>query len=396
MEFRRRAWRGSAPSCTWVWCSSNHGQTTKQRTSSADVAAARDRPSRAVVLARPAHGRQPRALARRPGRRAHALPSRAGAGPRDRPIRGPDHRSPLRPSSRHVPRPRTRPAEPRLVHRRRRRRARATRSCCRHAAAWHRHPLPSTVGARREAELYMATARAHHERVRGKTTAGDVRGTRRGVGRIPVPYQVAKARWWQAQAALPTRARRAEARRALLEAWKISGDASRPAAARALRDLAQRGRITLPAEKPSPIPIEPDRELVAEVRPRTAAPRHVAPRASSTASLPATNRPAWRASASARARYGVLLVLAEGRTNSRDRRSPVHQRAHRRSPRPAHPVQARRQRPRRSGGVAIRLGLVPEDRRRHDRAALAASSALRSPIGQNCVHAHPDFRSPGD
>ena len=86
-----------------------------------------------------------------------------------------------------------------------------------------RHSLPASLGARREAELHMATARAHHERVRGRTKPETYAALADAWAKIPVPYQVAKARWWQAQAALPTRARRAEARRALLESWRIAG-----------------------------------------------------------------------------------------------------------------------------------------------------------------------------
>ena len=98
---------------------------------------------------------------------------------------------------------------------------------------------PRTVGARREAELHLATARAHHERVRGRTKPETYAALAEAWAKIPVPYQVAKARWWQAQAALPTRARRAEARRALTR-----GVAHRPQAAcrAAARRTARPGR----------------------------------------------------------------------------------------------------------------------------------------------------------
>src|SRR5450759_1236770 len=109
----------------------------------------------------------------------------------------------------------------------------------------------------------MAMARAHGDRVRGRTKPETYAALAEAWGKIPVPYQVAKARWWQAQAALPIRARRAEARRALHEAWNISGRLPAAPLRRALRDLAQRARITLPAEDLVAIPIQPDRELVA-------------------------------------------------------------------------------------------------------------------------------------
>src|SRR5699024_10618026 len=77
--------------------------------------------------------------------------------------------------------------------------------------------LPRRVGARREAELHLATARAHAARVRGKVTSGAWASLADAWSKVPIPYQQAKARWWQAQAALPNRSQRAEARKALLE-----------------------------------------------------------------------------------------------------------------------------------------------------------------------------------
>ena len=109
----------------------------------------------------------------------------------------------------------------------------------------------------------MATARAHHERVRGRTKPETYAALAEAWAKIPVPYQVAKARWWQAQAALPTRARRGEARRALTEAWRIAGKLPAAPLRNALRDLAQRGRITLPADDLVAITIKSERELVA-------------------------------------------------------------------------------------------------------------------------------------
>ena len=126
-----------------------------------------------------------------------------------------------------------------------------------------RHSLPASIGQRREAEMYMATARAHHERVRGRTKPETYAALAEAWAKIPVPYQVAKARWWQAQAALPTRARRGEARRALTEAWRIAGKLPAAPLRNALRDLAQRGRITLPADDLVAITIKSERELVA-------------------------------------------------------------------------------------------------------------------------------------
>lgn len=221
-----------------------------------------------------------------------------------------------------------------------------------------RHELPGTVGARREAELHLATARAHGERVRGRSTPEMWAELADKWGRIPVPYQVAKARWWQAQAALPIRARRAEARRALHEAWKICGRLPAAPLRRALRELAERGRINLPQEALVRIPIEP-RELVA-VGPGRPVGDSVDLR-ERVAGAPAPP-PAGRFGLSPR-ENAVLLVLAEGRTNREiaerlfisERTVAVHVRRILAKLRVSGRVEA--------AGLAIRLGLVPDDPR---------------------------------
>ena len=221
--------------------------------------------------------------------------------------------------------------------------------------------LPQSVGARREAELYMATARAHHERVRGRTKPETYAALAEHWAKIPVPYQVAKARWWQAQAALPTRARRAEARRALLDAWRISGQLPAAPLRRALRDLAQRGRITLPEEKLVTIPVQTERQLVAVGPGR----RPVGGAGSAGDMLldrfTAAQPPVLAKFGLSPREYGVLLVLAEGRTNREiadrlfisERTVAVHVRRILSKLGVSGRVEA--------AGVAIRLGLLPDD-----------------------------------
>jgi DNA-binding CsgD family transcriptional regulator/tetratricopeptide (TPR) repeat protein len=219
-----------------------------------------------------------------------------------------------------------------------------------------RHPLPASIGARREVELYMATARALYERVRGKTKPETYAALAEAWSKIPVPYEMAKARWWQAQAALPTRARRAEARRALTDAWRIAAKLPALPLRKALRDLAARGRITLPADDLVAIPIQPERELVA-VGP--------GPRDGDVANLAdrfvTVQPPAVARFGLSPREYGVLLVLAEGRTNREiadrlfisERTVAVHVRRILAKLGVSGRVEA--------AGVAIRLGLVPED-----------------------------------
>jgi DNA-binding CsgD family transcriptional regulator len=175
-------------------------------------------------------------------------------------------------------------------------------------AAWD---LPRTVGARREAELHLATARAHATRVRGRTTTTIWADLAERWAKVPIPYQVAKARWWQAEAALPDRARRSEARRALTEAWRIAAELPARPLQGALRDLAMRGRIALPdAELASG-----DGETEAQARDLVA----VGPGRSKVVDFGIR---VGGALSPAEARFGlsprensVLLVLAEGRTN---------------------------------------------------------------------------------
>jgi DNA-binding CsgD family transcriptional regulator/tetratricopeptide (TPR) repeat protein len=226
-----------------------------------------------------------------------------------------------------------------------------------------RHELPLTVGARRETELYLDTARAHATRVRGRSKPETWAALAEAWSKVPVPYQVAKARWWQAQAALTTRSRRPEARRALLEAWRISGELPARPLRRALRDLADRARITLPDQDLVAIPIVADteRELV-PVGPGRAPARGARP------SPGIADRVAGVTPDGGALPFGlsprensVLLVLAEGRTNREiaerlfisERTVAVHVRRILAKLGVSGRVEAT--------GLAIRLGLVPND-----------------------------------
>ncbi len=227
-----------------------------------------------------------------------------------------------------------------------------------------RYELPSTVGARREAELYLATARAHMERVRGRAKPEVWAKLAEEWRKVHVPYQVAKARWWQAQAALPVRARRAEARRALLEAWRIASDLPAQPLRRALRDIADRGRIGLPDQELVAIPVVPRAELTPVMdRSLVAVGPGRRPEADGFAA-----RVGKRAPSAAELRFGlspresaVLLVLAEGRTNREiaerlfisERTVAVHVRRILAKLGVSGRVEAT--------GLAIRLGLVPND-----------------------------------
>ena len=225
-----------------------------------------------------------------------------------------------------------------------------------------RHKLPASLGARRESDLYLATARAHAERVRGRANPQTWGQLAAAWATLPVPYQAAKALWWQAQAALPTRARRSEARRALVESWKIAGRLPALPLRRALRELADRGRITLPEDKMVAIPIEPDRQLVAVGPGPSKVGRKADDDLASLVAGPSTEPSIGRFGLSPR-EHGVLLVLAQGRTNREiaerlfisERTVAVHVRRILSKLGVSGRVEA--------AGMAIRLGLVPDDPR---------------------------------
>ena len=87
-----------------------------------------------------------------------------------------------------------------------------------------RHGVDRTLGSRRLADAWLATARAHRRRVDGRddpaawTAVGDAWAA------LHIPFETARARWREAEAILGSgagRAGRADARRPLLEAVGI-------------------------------------------------------------------------------------------------------------------------------------------------------------------------------
>jgi DNA-binding CsgD family transcriptional regulator len=178
--------------------------------------------------------------------------------------------------------------------------------------------VPPERGARREAAANLATAAAHLDRVEGRhdpDTWSAVAGQWAGIG---VPYQVAKARWHQAEAALVSRttADREQARAAVNDAMEIAERIGAGPLGRRLAELAGRARLqvrvaaetraptgTQPAARPAftAVPIHggtsSDRgrlaeRLLARAEPVTAPAFGLSPRESE-----------------------VLAVLTEGRTN---------------------------------------------------------------------------------
>lgn len=110
------------------------------------------------------------------------------------------------------------------------------------------------LGARREADLHLGTARAHLGRLRQRPDPDCWGRLADSWAAIPVPYQAAKARLWEGAAALQSRDQRPRAREALLEAWRIARELPAHPLQLEVADLAQRGRIALPDGEVAPLP----------------------------------------------------------------------------------------------------------------------------------------------
>jgi DNA-binding CsgD family transcriptional regulator/tetratricopeptide (TPR) repeat protein len=177
--------------------------------------------------------------------------------------------------------------------------------------------MSSALGARQEADLQLATARAHDRRVQG-------RGSARAWARLAeaweergIPYQAAKCHWWRALAELRGRGGREAARDALHAAWRLASPLPAAPLCSALMDLAARSRHDLPIDDDHPVPVAP----VPARRPET---RRVALPISDVTGIPASGPIAQliRPAAPVGQPFGlspreleVLLILSEGRTD---------------------------------------------------------------------------------
>jgi DNA-binding CsgD family transcriptional regulator len=120
-------------------------------------------------------------------------------------------------------------------------------------ASVRRAGVSTSIGSRREADARLATARAHRARLEGRDTSDTWDQVAALWTELHDPYQVARARWRQAEAVLAAGegwSGKAEARRQLLEAFAIAGDLGAGPLIREIRELAGRAAIALP-EAPS-------------------------------------------------------------------------------------------------------------------------------------------------
>ena len=110
---------------------------------------------------------------------------------------------------------------------------------------------PPTAGSRRVADASLATARAYQRRLEGDDDASIWDRVAAGWAALDAPYDVALARWRQAEAVLAAgvgRSGRTDAHGPLLEAVKLALGLNARPLLRELRELAGRARITLPPE----------------------------------------------------------------------------------------------------------------------------------------------------
>jgi DNA-binding CsgD family transcriptional regulator len=110
--------------------------------------------------------------------------------------------------------------------------------------------IPAGAPSRHEADANLSTARAFSARLEGRDDPVLWDAAAQGWERAGEPYQIARARWHQAEAALPggkdARVARATARGPLLEAARIARELGARPLLRELTNLASRALITIP------------------------------------------------------------------------------------------------------------------------------------------------------
>ena len=131
--------------------------------------------------------------------------------------------------------------------------------------AIERSGVGPTIGSRREADAWLAVATAHRDRLEGRDDPAAWDRLAAAWTTLGNPYEVAKARWRQAEAILGSgegRASRGRARPALEEAAEIGVSLSARPLLREVRELAARAMIRLP-ESVDGLLNDPDRHALA-------------------------------------------------------------------------------------------------------------------------------------
>ena len=171
--------------------------------------------------------------------------------------------------------------------------------------------VSSAIGSRREADAYLATAAAHRGRLEGRDNAADWASVADCWHQLGNPYEVARARWREAEAMLESgegRKSRARARAPLQAAATIALSLAARPMLRELRELAGRAMIRLP---------EGIDELLAEDGLAPAAPITGGGTPSALVRGVVGEAPAPRSDTFglSRREHEVLALISEGRTN---------------------------------------------------------------------------------
>jgi DNA-binding CsgD family transcriptional regulator/tetratricopeptide (TPR) repeat protein len=171
--------------------------------------------------------------------------------------------------------------------------------------------VSSAIGSRREADAYLATAAAHRARLEGRDKAADWAALADCWHRLGNPYEVARARWREAEAMLATgegRKSRARARAPLQAAATIALSLAARPMLRELRELAGRAMIPLP---------EGIDELLAEdgLAPAPPVPGGATPSALVRGVVGEAPAPRSDTFGLSRREHEVLALISEGRTN---------------------------------------------------------------------------------
>jgi DNA-binding NarL/FixJ family response regulator len=182
---------------------------------------------------------------------------------------------------------------------------------------------PASTGSRQVAEASLATARGYQRRLEGDDDAAVWGRVAEAWAALDAPYDVALARWRQAEATLGSgagRTGRSDARTPLLAAVEAAMRLEARPLLRELRELAGRARITLPESVVAFLADEPKAPVARAVEPETNGthPEDIPEQSDLVLAVAGDSRsPAPRTDTfglSSRERE-VLSLVAQGRTN---------------------------------------------------------------------------------
>lgn len=175
-------------------------------------------------------------------------------------------------------------------------------------------PMSSVLGARTEADLQLATARAHERRVQGRASARSWARLAHAWQERGIPYQAAKCLWWQALAELRGGGDRDVAREALHASWRLASPLPAGPLCAALMDLASRSRLDLPIDDDHPRPSAQRRPKARRVAvPVVDAPAH--PASGHLAQLVRPPETVGQPFGLSPRELEVLTIMCEGRTD---------------------------------------------------------------------------------